>query len=381
MSGRKVLYVIDSLDRFGATLQLDLLSREVVKTDEVHIAVLASGGQTPIFMEDTENPRTFHFLSKHDCFQDSFRALAASAWKLGKLIRAIRPTVIHAFCSPAETAMLAASKKYDSARKFVSEFYVRPSSNMTREAMDQFLAKDANQYFVSHEEIRNSLVQHQYLAGNITVIPNAAAAEKPVAATTDKEPVVSARQKLVQLVGKGSDIRIAGAVAPLIPRSRLKDLIWATDLLTCIRDDFHFVIFGRGSQRKRLERFAFQTEAGHHVHFIDSEVEAYELIPGLDFFWQSHLNESLPAAMHHAMSSAIPVVTVYGPGVSESIEHQSTGFATNFGARDEFARWTKYLLEKTDSAARLGKQGKESLEGKTTAQDVAAKVLDYYDAS
>jgi glycosyltransferase involved in cell wall biosynthesis len=359
------------LDRFGATRQLDLLTGELTNNFEVHVAVLdAESSLAGLF--DANTTRAFHFLGASGP-SNNVRSLTRSGLRLRKLIRKLQPNIIHAWCQPAERVALAASVDFNSAKKFVTELHVRPSTNMTMEAIDQRLGKDVVRYVASHEVVRQSLTSHQYREEKIEIIPSAIGR-----LTFDRE---TARRKLLQLGGLGEHFNVAGAVAPLVPRSRLKDLIWATDLLTCIRDDVHFFIFGRGTQRWRLEKFAFQTEAGHHVHFIDSEMHAAELIPGLDFFWQSHLNEPLPSAMVHAMQNNVPVVSNYGAGTSELITPQETGFATNFGARDEFARWTKFLLEKTDSAKQLAEQGRASLEGRYPVAEMANAYRDVYNRS
>ena len=350
MSKHSVLYVVDALDRFGVTRQLQLLVNAICNDFDVHIALLGSSYDESTFADSC----TVHVLGKSNTA--NARTLAQSGFRLRKLIRKIEPNIVHAWCQPAERVTLAVSAQFDSVHKFVTELQLRPSTNMTMEAIDRRLGKPVVQYIVPHEEVKKSLASHQYREDKISIVPNALGAS-----SIDRE---IARRKLIQLGGFGDHVHIAGAVAPLVPRPRLKDLLWATDLLTRIRDDVHFFIFGRGSQRKRLERLASQTEAGHHVHFIDSEIHAFDLIPGLDFFWQSHINEPLPSAMHHAMQNGVPVASVYGPGTSESIEHQETGFATNFGARDEFARWTKYLLEQMESGKQLAEQGRASMEGK-----------------
>ena len=373
MSQRRVLFVVDSLDRFGATRQIDLLTKGLSNEFDIHIAVLglcretvsgkalAAGSSrlgpaaSALPLIDNDDSRSFHFLGAPGS-ANNIRSLTRSGFRLRKLIQKLQPQILHAWCQPAERVVLSASIEFDSIQKFVTELYVRPSTNMTLEAIDRKLGTPVKHYIVPHEEVKKSLVSHQYPADKIEIVAGAIGA-------SSVDPTI-ARRKLIQLIGFGEDINIAGAVAPLVPRSRLKDLIWATDLLTCIRDDVHFVIFGRGSQRKRLERFAFQTEAGDHIHFIDSEVHSFDLIPGLDFFWQSHLNEPLPSAMHHAMQNDVPIVSVFGPGTKELLTPQETGFAANFGARDEFARWTKFLLEKPDEARQLAEQGRASVEGK-----------------
>ena len=361
MSQQRLLFVVDALDRFGVTRQLDLLTSEISDDFDVHVAVLGDADTSHQETTSLASSSTIHALGKSNT--SNVRTLAQSGFRLRKLIRKLEPNIVHAWCQPAERVTLAASAEFKSVRKFVTDLQLRPSTNMTMEAIDQNLGESVTQYIVPHEEVKKSLVSHQYDDDRISIVPNALGPS-----TVDRE---IARRKLIQLCGFGEHVHIAGAVAPLVPRSRLKDLIWATDLLTCIRDDVHFVIFGRGSQRKRLQRFAYQTEAGNHIHFVDAEMHAFNLIPGLDFFWQSHMNEPLPSAMHHAMQNGVPVISVYGPGTSESIEHQETGFATNFGARDEFARWTKYLLEQTKSGKQLASQGRASVEGKFPAREMA----------
>ena len=53
-----------------------------------------------------------------------------------------------------------------------------------------------------------------------------------------------------------ANARLIGAVGRLWPQKRLKDLIWAADLLKSTRDDTHLLIVGDGPQRWRLERYA-----------------------------------------------------------------------------------------------------------------------------
>jgi glycosyltransferase involved in cell wall biosynthesis len=58
------------------------------------------------------------------------------------------------------------------------------------------------------------------------------------------------------------------------------------------------------------------------------------------------------------MANGVPAISVFGDGTKEIILHQQTAMAVNYGARDEFARWTKFLIEKPDAARQLADQGK-----------------------
>ena len=50
-----------------------------------------------------------------------------------------------------------------------------------------------------------------------------------------------------------------------------------------------------------------------------------------------------------------------GEETEELLVHQTTGMGVNLGARDEFARWTKYLIEQPDAARQLARQGQTHL--------------------
>ena len=82
------------------------------------------------------------------------------------------------------------------------------------------------------------------------------------------------------------------------------------------------------------------------------------LVAGLDFYWHSHLNDPLSGNLLSAMAHGIPAISVHGPGTEPVVRHQETGMAVNFGARDEFARWTKFFIEQTDATEQLARQGK-----------------------
>jgi glycosyltransferase involved in cell wall biosynthesis len=55
--------------------------------------------------------------------------------------------------------------------------------------------------------------------------------------------------------------RLIGAVNRLWPQKRVKDLIWAADLLKVARDDTHLLIIGDGPQRWRLQRYRDQVRS------------------------------------------------------------------------------------------------------------------------
>ena len=174
-----------------------------------------------------------------------------------------------------------------------------------------------------------------------------------------QQSIDQARLELRDRLSMPRDAMVAGAMAHLEPGTRLKDLIWAADLLACIRDDFHFVLFGTGLQLNRLKKFAWQTDAAKRIHFMGLPRNTLRSLLGIDFFWNSHLKTPLDSNVLGTMAEQIPVVSVLGEGMEKVIRSQVTGLATNLGARDEFARWTKFLIEQPEARYQLARQGAE----------------------
>ena len=80
-----------------------------------------------------------------------------------------------------------------------------------------------------------------------------------------------------------------------------------------------------------------------------------------------------------AMAKGIPAISVFGPGSKEIIRHQETGFAVNFGARDEFARWTKYLIEQEESGKQLARQGQTFVQSNFEESKMVDSYVGIYD--
>jgi len=359
----RILFTIESLFPLGAAQQLKLLADSLVRQGcEIHVAVLGEFAFEPD--QWTQTGVEVHFLNADDktplhTARDAFYVVK----ELRNLIHDVVPTIVHSWCGRAELLTLLATGEFPLARSLLkplkrfrllsTELFLQPEKRLMRQTVENRMAERVERMIVPHESVKMHLVENGYREPRISIVPNAVSSPDPPIDHAQARKNVLARLELPETT------YLAGAVAPLIHRSRLKDLIWATDLLTCIREDFHFVIIGTGPQLRRLKRFAALTEAKAHVHFLGHPERAERIVAGLDFYWHSHLRDPLSGNLLAAMADGVPVISVYGEGTKEIIRHQETGFAVNFGARDEFARWTKFLIERPEPAQKLARQGQE----------------------
>lgn len=359
----RILFTIESLFPLGAAQQLKLLADSLVQQGhEIHVAVLGEYAFEPITW--TQNGIEVYFLNGDDktplhTARDGFYVVR----ELRNLIHEVSPGIVHSWCGSAELLTLLATEEFPLGkvlfkpltrfRLLCTELFLQPEKRLTRQLVENRMNKRVERMIVPHQSVKKHLIENGYCEPRISIVPNAASMPGPTLNHAQ------ARSDILVRLGLPENSYLAGAVAPLIHRSRLKDLVWATDLLTCIREDFHFLIIGTGWQLWRLKRFAALTEAKTHIHFLAHPESAETIIAGLDFYWHSHLRDPMSGNLLAAMASGIPVISVYGDGTQEIIRHQETGFAVNFGARDEFSRWTKFLIEKPEPAKQLAQQGQD----------------------
>ena len=340
---RCILFVIDSLFPLGPAAVLSSFVRSLQREHDfdVHIATLTSENP-PIWQGDFAGA-TIHPIRKRP------QRDAGLPLRLRKLVRRLDPDIVHSWCGQSNTIAAIGLFRLDQSRFLSTELVLRQPQRFLERQIARRGHRRPEKLIVSHETLKIAAIENGIREHRLCVIPTGIPAPR---ATHQKS------SKFIRnLLGLNSTSLVACSVAPLVPTSRLKDLIWATDLLACVHDDFHLLILGRGSQLWRLKKFASQTAASRFIHFLGHPAEAARVLAGIDIYWNSHLRCPLDPVIMTAMLRQKPIVSVYGPGTMELIEPQVTGLATNFGARDEFARWSKYLIELPDSAKQLAEQG------------------------
>jgi glycosyltransferase involved in cell wall biosynthesis len=356
---RRILFVTPDLFCLGAAFQLDLLAGQLADRQfDVHIAVL--GGE----IRPLRAQAAIHALDV-----TGIRDVTAPL-RLRKLMYDLNPEIVHAWCDPATTLTLLAARYIRGPQVFVTELVMAPAKAGIRRWWETQLSVRATAFVVPHAIVRSRMIRNGLSPDRIHVIPNAVRI-----ACEDRD---QARRQMVADWNLPQNARIAATVAPLEARTRLKDLLWVTDTFTAFRSDVYFLIIGVGPQRWRLTKFMRATHAEPFTRFLGNSPLAANYFPGLDFYWHSHLDQPLPNGMLWAMANAIPVIAVYGPGTEDLIWHQRTALAVNLGARVEFGRWTKYLIEKPESARQLGEQGRQLVASNHSPSEMTDRYVQLY---
>ena len=368
----RILLVIDSLFPLGDAYQLRNLIQRLSPQHTAAICVTGSDKDCDrAGFSNLEVP--IHFLASDQKLKSRPGAeKIQTGLRLRKRIRTFKPDIVHAYGQSA-TQIAAAVLICDEKVKLVSSILSKwqPQTTLT-EWFERCLLNRVDRFVFAFDGLQKEVAAFDIADKKFSVVANSIQDHR----VDDRQPL---RERLITQLGIEPSSFVAVTSADLEPRTRLKDLIWATDLLSCVRDDVHLVIFGEGSQHQRLIQFAACTAASDHIHFAGSPPTAIDLLGGADVYWNSHLQTPMPSHLLAAMNYGVPTVSVYGPETSLLVKHQETSFAVNNGARDEFARWTKFLIEKPNDAKRLGNQGRRHARLNFTANQMRVAIEKIYD--
>lgn len=342
---KRILQIIPTLDRSGAEKQMSLLARHLPRDEfEVHVCALTRGGPLRAELEEAGIPAVV--IGKR------WRIDPRAFWRLVRHVRRLRPELIHTWLFAANAYGRAAAIACRVPHRIAGERCVDPWKGWTELAIDRRLARHTDRIVANSPGVRDFYVRHGLPADKILVIPNGA---------TPAEPSPIGRAQLLAELGLPADCRLVGLVGRLWFQKRVKDAIWAADLLKVIRDDVQLLIVGDGPHRNRLERFRDQCEIRDKVHFLGHRPDVPRLLPHFDVLWSTSAYEGQSNAIMEAMAAGIPVVATDVAGTRDLVLPGETGYLVPLGDRAALAKHTNDLLNNPELARRLGEAGKQRM--------------------
>ena len=222
-------------------------------------------------------------------------------------------------------------------------------------AIDRYLARRTARIVTNSSGVRDFYASKGLPAAKFTIIPNGIAPFAPPPEQT------ILREHLLGELGLDKGTRLIGAIGRLWPQKRVKDIIWAADLLQCVRDDLHFLIIGDGPQRNRLEHYAEQCCVSQRVHFLGERSDVPRLLPHFDLLMLASSYEGQSNAIMEAMSAGLPVVATDIPGNRDLVIPGETGLLFDVGDRAALSQKTLMILSDAPLASRLGSAGRERM--------------------
>jgi glycosyltransferase involved in cell wall biosynthesis len=342
----RLLLVIPTLVRGGAEKQLTLLATGLARDQfDVHVAVLTHTGPYEETLRAAGIPVTV--IGK----RWKIDPLAYS--RLRRLMKQLRPDIVHTWLFAANAYGRQAARSADIKHIVAGERCVDPWKSPVLLSIDRVLARYTERIVTNSSGVKEFYVSKGLPAAKFEVIPNGIA------------PFVPAQQvprgDLLKELGLPSEARLLGAIGRLWPQKRVKDLIWAADLLKSARDGVHLLIIGDGPLRPSLERYRDQSQIQDQVHFLGERKDVARLLPHLSALWLASEYEGQSNAIMEAMSAGVPVIATDIPGNRDLVVPDETGYLVAVGDRSAFTRITHELLDDPDRALRLGAAARERM--------------------
>ncbi|TWT37058.1 Glycosyl transferases group 1 [Posidoniimonas corsicana] len=167
----------------------------------------------------------------------------------------------------------------------------------------------------------------------------------PVAWTAATQPLQPTGEAMARPPELPAHARLIGAAAPLVPASRLKELIWAIDLIRVVQPDVWLVIVGDGPQRASLEEFSRLACEENRTLLLGDRGDLPDLLPHFDLWWQSGQPADPPLTLLEALAAELPVVADRCDSAAAVVEEGVTGALIKPADRAERAKSTLKLLE------------------------------------
>lgn len=337
----RLTLVIPTLDRSGAEKQFALLAAGLPRDEfEVDVIVLTRSGPLEANLKNAGIP--VHILGKR------WRFDPGPILRLRRRLAETKPDIVHSWLFAANTAVRLAVPKRNRPRVLVSERCVDSWKSGWQHWLDRKLWPRTDRMIGNSESVANYYAGQGIDRERIVVIPNGVSV--PAAPATS-------RGEFLASLGLPAEAKVALYVGRLAKQKRVKDLLWAAQLVRQTIPEFRFVLVGDGPDRAELEQFAREVEVSKFVQFLGHRPDASSLLHHADVFWLASDFEGMSNSIMEAMACGKPCVVSDIPPNRELVLHDQTGYRINVGDSVGFAQFTARLLRDPDLASQLGAAG------------------------
>jgi len=242
-----------------------------------------------------------------------------AAWRLNRVIKRLRPDVIHAHdahgVAMAGLALsLGAASAKDGEPPLVAarrvDFHLRSNS------FSRWKHRQVDCFIAASEAIRQMLVADGVPAERTVTVHEGIDVEHVLAA-----PLVDVHQAFFLPHGAP----VVGNIAALVPHKGQRHLIEAAHIVVQKLPDVRFVILGEGELREALERLIKEYRLEKHVLLPGFRTDVLGCLKSFDLFVMSSVTEGLGTSLLDAMACSRPIVATEAGGIPEVVEHGVTG--------------------------------------------------------
>lgn len=331
----RLLHLITDLGYGGASGQLVRLAKHLPREQfEQRVAVLHRTG--PVVQQLAQAGIAVDFLRQR------FPVDPIAFGRLRNLQRSWRPDVVHAWDFNAGDYAALLKRGPQSPRLLQTLRTFLPQRTAWRTWRDHKLIAAADQLLCSCDTVADLWRTAGAPEDKLAILPTI------VESSASHLP----RAELLTQLNLPADAKLIGVVARLVPRNRIKELIWAADMVRVLHDNMRMLIIGAGPQRDDLVRFARLASDLEHIRFLGPRADVGDILPHCDAVWHNSELPGEPAAVLEAMAAGAPVIVGRAPGRDELLA-DGGGVTVPPDGRADWARKTDEWFREGHVAASL----------------------------
>jgi L-malate glycosyltransferase len=243
----------------------------------------------------------------------------SAAWRFSRLIKRLRPDLIHAH-DPHGVAMAALALSFGAAaargRSPALVAARRVDFHLKSNSFSRWKYRQVDCFIAASETIRRMLLADGVEERRAITVHEGIDVDRIV-----RTPAVDVHLALWLPHG----CPVVGNVAALVPHKGQRDLIDAARLVVPQIPDARFVILGEGELREPLERLIREHRLEKHVLMPGFRTDVIGCIKGFDLFVLSSITEGLGTSLLDAMACARPIVATRAGGIPEVVADGATG--------------------------------------------------------
>ena len=286
---------------------------------------------------------------------------AIAAWRLARIIRRVRPDVVHTHTAKAgavgrAAALLAGPRRPVVVHTFhghVLRGYFGRTGTLVFRAIETILARATDRLIAVSPEVRDELVGLGVApVSKFSVIRLGIELEPRV--KFDGDPAEVRRRH-----GIGADTFVVGWFGRMTAVKRTEDLLTTLAGLRERGVDALLLLVGDGDDRERLEQRAYDLGLARSCLFLGYQEDVAPWYAVCDAVLLTSASEGTPVTIIEALAAGRSVVATWVGGVPDVVDEEETGFLVRPGDTHALAERLEILAREPERRTAMGATGRE----------------------
>ncbi len=284
-------------------------------------------------------------------------------WQCFRLIRKVRPDVVHTHTSKAGVIGRLAARLAGVPSLFTAHTWCFAEGTSWKWKtigipVERIAARCAAQIITVSEANRALAVRHRIAAPEKFVTVHNGIADSPHRANAGENVVPR-----IVMVARFSEQKAQSLLIEAVAQ---------------IRAPFQLLLVGDGPLRPAVEQQVAKLNLRDRVSFLGQRMNIAEILASSHIFALFTRWEGFPISILEAMRAGLPVVASDVNGVREAVAEGSNGFLIGAGNVEMFRYRLEQLLQENSLRERLGASGRRRFENEFTVEAMLAKTTGIY---